>query len=88
MLFYWDGATELVTDIDYVFYGATGNTPVNKTGVMVGASTYLPDTADVPANHAPLNMVVMGVPPTQHLPHRLHRGRAANHGLKRRERAR
>ncbi|WP_437793829.1 thrombospondin type 3 repeat-containing protein [Sorangium sp. So ce693] len=57
ILFYWDGMTNLVTDVDYVFYGAAGpQAPVNKTGVTVNGSTYLPDTADNPALHAPLSM--------------------------------
>ncbi|WP_438039056.1 thrombospondin type 3 repeat-containing protein [Sorangium sp. So ce128] len=56
ILFHWDGMTNLVTDVDYVFYGATGpQAPVNKTGVTVNGSTYLPDTADNPALHAPLS---------------------------------
>ncbi|WP_437294572.1 thrombospondin type 3 repeat-containing protein [Sorangium sp. So ce426] len=57
ILFYWDGMTNLVTDVDYVFYGTAGTqAPVNKTGVTVNDSTYLPDTADIPALHAPLSM--------------------------------
>ncbi|KYF78913.1 hypothetical protein BE17_26460, partial [Sorangium cellulosum] len=57
ILFHWDGMTNLVTDVDYVYYGAAGTqAPVNKTGVTVNGSTYLPDTADNPALHAPLSM--------------------------------
>ncbi|WP_437793832.1 thrombospondin type 3 repeat-containing protein [Sorangium sp. So ce693] len=56
ILFYWDGMTNLVTDVDYVFYGTAGpQAPVSKTGVTVSGSTYLPDTADNPALHAPLS---------------------------------
>ncbi|WP_437999749.1 thrombospondin type 3 repeat-containing protein [Sorangium sp. So ce185] len=56
VMFHWDGMTSLVTDVDYVFYGAAGpQAPVNKTGVTVNGSTYLPDTADNPALHAPLS---------------------------------
>ena len=52
ILFYWDGVSNLVTDVDYVFYGTAGtNTPVNKTGVTVNGSTYLNDSADNPAHH-------------------------------------
>jgi MYXO-CTERM domain-containing protein len=52
ILFYWDGVSSLVTDVDYVFYGAVGtNTPVDKTGVTVNGSTYLADSADNPAHH-------------------------------------
>lgn len=57
VLFYWDGASNLVTDVDYVFYGTptAGNPAVNKTGVMVSGSTYLNDTADDATHHAPLS---------------------------------
>ncbi|WP_437806850.1 thrombospondin type 3 repeat-containing protein [Sorangium sp. So ce1078] len=58
ILFYWDDMTNLVTDVDYVYYGTAGaQAPVNKTGVTVNGSTYLPDTADNPALHAPLSMM-------------------------------
>jgi MYXO-CTERM domain-containing protein len=58
ILFYWDGVTDLVTDIDYVAFGtpSAANPTVNKTGVMVNASTYLPDTVDAAVNHAPLSV--------------------------------
>ena len=38
---------DLVSDVDYVFYGtpSTSNPMVDKTGVVVGASMYLADTA-------------------------------------------
>ncbi|MDC0678926.1 thrombospondin type 3 repeat-containing protein [Sorangium atrum] len=56
ILFYWDGMTNLVTDVDYVFYGTAGpQAPVSKTGVTVNGWTYLPDTADNAALHAPLS---------------------------------
>lgn len=57
MLFYWDGASDLVVDVDYVYYGTTqGASPaVNKTGIMVGQSTYLADTADATGLHAPIS---------------------------------
>lgn len=61
VLFYWDGMTDLVSDADYVYYGQSNNSPVNKTGVSIDGpdtgvtqSTYLPDTPDDPARHAPL----------------------------------
>lgn len=61
VLFYWDGASNLVTDVDYVYYGATGGNPaVNKTGVMVNGSAYAPDTADAVAQHAPLSVPPVG----------------------------
>jgi len=55
-LFYWDGATNLVTDVDYVFAGtpSVSQPAVNKTGVTINGSEYLPDTADTTAQHAPL----------------------------------
>lgn len=43
VLFAWNGFSSLVDDIDYVIIGSTVN-GVDKTGVMVGAGTYSPDT--------------------------------------------
>jgi lamin tail-like protein len=43
ILFSWNGTSDLVTDIDYVLYGSTQNA-ADKSGITVGASTYLPDT--------------------------------------------
>ena len=44
VLLYWDGASELVQDCDYAVWGDK-NEAVDKTGVTVGSSTYLADTA-------------------------------------------
>ncbi len=51
VLYYWDGATDLVTDVDYGLWGDKDEA-VDKTGVSIDgpdgdsdASTYLPDTA-------------------------------------------
>ena len=44
MLYYWDGASELVTDVDMFFWGASTSARVDKTGYTIGSSTYLPDT--------------------------------------------
>lgn len=53
VLFQWDGMSDRVQDIDYVYYGmpSTSNPQVNKTGLMVDGpdmdmlpSVYLPDT--------------------------------------------
>lgn len=51
VLFYWDGASDLVTDLDYVIWG-DANEAVDKTGVAKDGpdadsdtSTYLDDTA-------------------------------------------
>ena len=48
VLFSYRGG-DLVSDVDYVFYGApsTSNPPVDKTGVVAGGSVY---RADTPAN--------------------------------------
>jgi len=50
ILFYWDGASDLVTDVDYALWGDTAEA-VDKTGVAIDGpdadtdtSTYLPDT--------------------------------------------
>ncbi len=43
ILFYWDGSSDLVQDVDYLLWGDTTEA-VDKTGVTVGSSTYLPDT--------------------------------------------
>ncbi|WP_437477583.1 thrombospondin type 3 repeat-containing protein [Sorangium sp. So ce1014] len=63
ILFYWDGVSDLVRDVDYVFYGGTGpNAPVDKTGGSIDGpdpgsapSAYLDDAADDVALHAPLS---------------------------------
>ena len=44
ILYYWDGQTDLVSDIDYVVWGDKAEA-VDKTGVSIGGSTYLDDTA-------------------------------------------
>jgi predicted extracellular nuclease len=51
ILFYWDGESDLVTDLDYVIWGDT-NEAVDKTGISIDgpdaddiASTYADDTA-------------------------------------------
>ena len=56
-LLYWDGVGDLVTDVDYVYFGtpSAGNPAVNKTGIMVNGSTYQPDTPDSASTHAPLS---------------------------------
>lgn len=50
ILFYWNGETDLVTDVDYVIWGDTAEA-VDKTGVSIDGpdadstpSAYLPDT--------------------------------------------
>ena len=51
ILYHWDGASDLVGDLDYFVYGDAAEA-VDKTGVSIdgpdagaGTSTYLPDTA-------------------------------------------
>lgn len=43
VLFQWDGASDLVSDLDYVLYGGTGSA-MDKSGVVVGGSSYSGDT--------------------------------------------
>ncbi len=43
VLFSWDGASDLVADLDYLVWGDQ-NEASDKTDVTVGGSTYLPDT--------------------------------------------
>jgi cysteine-rich repeat protein len=52
VLFSYRGG-DLVSDVDYLFYGtaSVSNAMVDKSGVAMGASTYLPDTP-VTAQHA------------------------------------
>jgi hypothetical protein len=44
VLYYWDGLSDLVTDIDMFFWGSSESARVNRDGVTVGASTYMNDT--------------------------------------------
>lgn len=44
ILYQWDGASDLVTDLDYMYWGTDVNVRIDKTGETVGAMTYLPDT--------------------------------------------
>jgi hypothetical protein len=57
MLYYWDGMSDLVSDVDYVLYNFASPTPndeaVNKTGITIDGpdadtlgSTYLDDTPE------------------------------------------
>jgi len=45
VLFTWDGASDLVQDVDYVVWGANATSGMDKTAVNVGSGTYLADTA-------------------------------------------
>ena len=51
ILFYWDGASDLVTDIDYVLWGTATSAGVDKTGISIDGpdadttpTAYLADT--------------------------------------------
>ena len=62
VLFLWDGASDLVGDVDYVYYGLNGEfSGVFKGGVTVGSSTYNAETplasqSSAP-NHVPLGSI-------------------------------
>ncbi len=43
ILYYWDGSSNLVRDVDYVVWGDKAEA-VDKTGVTIGGETYQPDT--------------------------------------------
>ncbi len=45
VLFAWDGSADLVVDLDYVIWGSNTGMGMDKTGVTVGSSTFLADTA-------------------------------------------
>ncbi|MFH2052077.1 MAG: hypothetical protein ABIK96_06380 [bacterium] len=46
ILYSWDGESDLVTDLDFAFWGSSGSfsSQFNKDGVVVGVSTYNADT--------------------------------------------
>lgn len=52
VLFHWDGASDLVGDIDYLVWGNT-SAAMDKSNVTVGAETYAPETATVAQSAAP-----------------------------------
>ncbi|MBW1808827.1 MAG: lamin tail domain-containing protein [Deltaproteobacteria bacterium] len=43
VLFYWDGSSDLIEDVDYLIWGDKAE-GTDKTDVTVGSSTFLPDT--------------------------------------------
>ncbi|MFH2051062.1 MAG: FlgD immunoglobulin-like domain containing protein [bacterium] len=53
ILFEWDGSSDLVTDLDFAFWGSSASysSQFDKTGVTVGGSTYVADTP-VPGQQA------------------------------------
>ncbi len=58
ILYTWDGVDELVQDLDYVFWGTSSSIGVDKTGVTIGSSSYLADTAfedQVPVGTSTIN---------------------------------
>jgi hypothetical protein len=44
ILYSWNGATDLVQDLDYLIWGADNNVRIDKSGVSIGGGTYLADT--------------------------------------------
>jgi len=44
VLYYWNGSSNLVTDIDMFMWGSSTSARVDKTGVSVNGSTYAADT--------------------------------------------
>ncbi|MGI8893269.1 MAG: T9SS type A sorting domain-containing protein [Bacteroidia bacterium] len=50
VLFYWDGLSDLVSDVDIINAGipTTANQITSKTGLVVNASTYLNDAGTMP----------------------------------------
>jgi PKD repeat protein len=54
VLYYWDGLTPSVTDIDYVFWGVnSGSYVVNKSGTTINGFSYPADTP--PASQVPIS---------------------------------
>lgn len=64
VLYHWDGASDLVTDLDYLVYGDATNVRVDKTGVSIDG----PDAGDEPsaylADTAPADQTVASGSPT------------------------
>ncbi len=54
VLYRWNGATNLVADLDYMRWGTTTSVIVDKTGVTIGGEAYQPDTAAGSQQVAPL----------------------------------
>ncbi len=44
VLYYWDGVTELVSDVDMFMWGSSTSAAVDRTGYTIGSSTYQADT--------------------------------------------
>lgn len=63
VLFYWDGTADLVKDVDYVVWGDQGDAS-DKTGVTVGSSTFLADTAVADQESLSGHLGSPGDPPT------------------------
>lgn len=45
VLYQWDGTSDLVADVDYAIWGTSTSVRFDKTGTVVGAGSYLADTA-------------------------------------------
>ncbi len=44
VLYYWDGVSDLVTDVDMFMWGESSSARVFRNGVSIGSSTYMDDT--------------------------------------------
>jgi len=44
VLYYWDGVSDLVTDVDMFMWGSSTSARVYRNGVTIGSSTYATDT--------------------------------------------
>ena len=44
ILYSWDGATDLVQDLDYLMWGSNTAARIDKSGTTIGGGTYLADT--------------------------------------------
>ncbi|MDX2473126.1 MAG: FG-GAP-like repeat-containing protein [Candidatus Krumholzibacteria bacterium] len=54
ILYQWDGNTDLVADLDFMFWGTSTSVLFDKSGVTAGASTYLDDFD--PASQQPVSV--------------------------------
>lgn len=58
VLFRWNGTSDLVQDHDYVTWGTTVSSRMDKSGVMVGTGTYLAETPEL--SQTPIGMHASG----------------------------
>ena len=53
MLFTWDGTSDTVTDLDYVFYGSASSSARNREMDKTGDSVDGPDSGSTPTSYLP-----------------------------------